>query len=56
MSDTTTGPGKKRGRPRVVGPREVETLRRLVADGISVTEAARALRIGRSTAYKALAK
>lgn len=41
---------KKTGRPRVIGPAELATLRRLVDDGISVTEAARTLKIGRSTA------
>jgi DNA invertase Pin-like site-specific DNA recombinase len=48
-------PGKKRiGRPRVLGPAELATLRRLVeADGMSVTEAARTLKIGRTTAYDA---
>ncbi|GAA3466469.1 recombinase family protein [Nonomuraea roseola] len=50
-------PGKKHmGRPRVVGPAELETLRRLVDDGKSVTEAARTLKISRSTAYAALAQ
>ncbi|MEU8364031.1 helix-turn-helix domain-containing protein [Nonomuraea sp. NPDC048882] len=45
-------PGKKKtGRPRVIGPAELATLRRLVDDGISVTEAARTLKFGRSTAY-----
>ncbi|MDF5757320.1 recombinase family protein [Spongiactinospora sp. TRM90649] len=49
-------PGKKKtGRPRVIGPAELATLRRLVDDGVSVTEAARTLKIGRSTAYQALA-
>jgi DNA invertase Pin-like site-specific DNA recombinase len=49
-------PGKKpTGRPRAVGPAELATLRRLVNDGVSVTEAARTLKIGRSTAYQALA-
>jgi DNA invertase Pin-like site-specific DNA recombinase len=49
-------PGKKRtGRPRVVGPAELAALRRLVEDGASVTEAARTLKVGRSTAYHALA-
>ncbi|MGV9779838.1 recombinase family protein [Streptosporangium sp. NPDC003464] len=47
-------PGKKRmGRPAVIGPAELATLRRLVDDGVSVTEAARTLKIGRSTAYAA---
>lgn len=49
-------PGKQRiGRPRTIGPAEVKALRTLVADGASVTEAARTLKIGRSTAYQALA-
>ncbi|MEU6729275.1 helix-turn-helix domain-containing protein [Nonomuraea wenchangensis] len=48
-------PGKKKtGRPRAVGPAELATLRRLVADGVTVTEAARTLKIGRSTVYEAL--
>src|SRR2546423_5849731 len=49
-------PGKKRtGRPRSTGPAELATLRRLVnEDGVSVTEAARTLKIGRTTAYDAL--
>ncbi|MEV0201260.1 recombinase family protein [Nonomuraea sp. NPDC050691] len=45
---------KKTGRPHVIGPAELAILRRLVDDGISVTEAARTLKIGRSTAYAAL--
>lgn len=50
-------PGKKRiGRPRTVGPAELATLRRLVDEGVSVTEAARTLKIGRATAYAALAQ
>jgi hypothetical protein len=50
-------PGKKKtGRPRAIGPAELATLRPLVDDGVSVTEAARTLKIGRSTAYEALAK
>jgi Helix-turn-helix domain of resolvase len=45
-------PGKKRmGRPRAVGPAK---LRQMVDGGISVTEAARTLKISRSTAYNAL--
>ncbi|MGW6501348.1 helix-turn-helix domain-containing protein [Nonomuraea angiospora] len=48
-------PGKKKtGRPRVIGPAELATLRRLVDDGVSATEAARTLKVGRSTAYAAL--
>lgn len=46
-------PGKKHiGRPAVTGP---AALQGLIADGKSVTEAARTLKIGRSTAYAALA-
>ncbi|TDD73387.1 recombinase family protein [Actinomadura darangshiensis] len=50
-------PGKQRiGRPRVLGPAELDMLHRLVGqEGVSVTEAARRLKIGRSTAYEALA-
>ena len=49
-------PGKKHiGRPTVTGPAEITALRRLVADGASVTQAARTLKISRSTAYAALA-
>jgi DNA invertase Pin-like site-specific DNA recombinase len=49
-------PGKKHiGRPKMTGPAEIATLRRLVADGASVTQAARTLKISRSTAYAALA-
>lgn len=48
-------PGKKHiGRPRAIGPAELATLRRLVDESVSVTEAARTLKIGRSTAYDAL--
>ncbi|WP_371779453.1 helix-turn-helix domain-containing protein [Streptosporangium subroseum] len=48
-------PGKKHiGRPQAIGPAEPATLRRLVDEGVSVTEAARTLKIGRSTAYDAL--
>jgi DNA invertase Pin-like site-specific DNA recombinase len=48
-------PGKKHiGRPRAIGPAELAALRRLVEEGASVTEAARTLKIGRSTAYDAL--
>ncbi|MEV0407222.1 recombinase family protein [Actinoallomurus sp. NPDC050550] len=51
-------PGKKHtGRPRAVGPAELAMLRRLVDEaGVSVTEAARTLKIARSTAYAALAE
>ena len=49
-------PGKKHtGRPRVVGPAEADALRGLVSSGITVTEAARTLKISRSTAYNTLA-
>jgi len=49
-------PGKKHiGRLKVTGPAEITTLRRLVDDGTSVTQAARTLKISRSTAYAALA-
>lgn len=49
-------PGKKHiGRPKVAGPAEIAALRRLVADGATVTQAARTLKISRSTAYAALA-
>ena len=49
-------PGKKHiGRPKVTGPAEITALRRLVDDGASVTQAARTLKISRSTAYAALA-
>ncbi|MEV3927478.1 hypothetical protein AB0K41_41890 [Actinomadura coerulea] len=46
-----TSPTRQRiGRPRVIGPAELAALRRLVGEGVSVTEAARTLKIGRSTA------
>jgi DNA invertase Pin-like site-specific DNA recombinase len=49
-------PGKKHiGRPPATGPAEFAALRDLIAGGKSVTEAARILKIGRSTAYAALA-
>lgn len=49
--------GKKHmGRPRAIGPAELATLRRLVDDGVSVTKAARTLKIGRSTGYAAIAQ
>jgi DNA invertase Pin-like site-specific DNA recombinase len=48
-------PGKKHiGRPRVTGPAELAALRQLIRDGTSVTQAARTLKISRSTAYAAL--
>ena len=43
------------GRPRVTGPAELAALRQLIRDGTSVTQAARTLKISRSTAYAALA-
>lgn len=49
-------PGKKHiGRPRATGPAELAALRDLIADGKTVTQAARILKIGRSIAYAALA-
>jgi len=49
-------PGKKHiGRPPATGPAELAALRDLTVGGKSVTEAARILKIGRSTAYAALA-
>jgi len=49
-------PGKKHiGRQAATGPAELAALRGLIADGKSVTQAARILKIGRSTAYAALA-
>jgi DNA invertase Pin-like site-specific DNA recombinase len=47
--------GQEAHRPPPVGPVELARLRRLVADGMSVTEAARTLKIIRSTAYAVLA-
>ncbi|MEV7010718.1 helix-turn-helix domain-containing protein [Streptosporangium sp. NPDC051022] len=47
---------RRRWRPLSGAPAELATLRRLVDDGVSVTEAARTLKIGRSTAYEALAQ
>jgi hypothetical protein len=56
LADPGPLPGKKHiGRPAVAGPVELAALRGLIADGKSVTEAARILKIGRSTAYAALA-
>ncbi|TDD79045.1 recombinase family protein [Actinomadura rubrisoli] len=46
---------KKTGCPTVIGPAELAALHRLVNDGVSVTEAARTLKISRSTAYATLA-
>jgi DNA invertase Pin-like site-specific DNA recombinase len=55
QAEGTMLPGKRHiGRPPVVGPAELAALRRLVNDGASVTEAARTLKISRSTAYAAL--
>jgi DNA invertase Pin-like site-specific DNA recombinase len=48
-------PGKKYiGRPRAVGPAELDQLQRMTGDGATVTQAARILKISRSTAYAAL--
>jgi len=48
-------PGKKRiGRPRAVGPAELAQLQQMTGEGASVTQAARILKISRSTAYAAL--
>ena len=48
-------PGKQAtGRPRLVGTAEVKALRGLVDSGVSITEAARTLKISRSSAYAAL--
>ena len=48
-------PGKKRiGRPRAVGPAELRQLQRMTGEGASVTQAARILKISRSTAYAVL--
>ena len=38
----------------MTGPAELAVLRDLISDGISVTQAARTLKISRSTAYAAL--
>ena len=38
----------------MTGPAELATLRQLIGDGTSVTQAARALKISRSAAYAAL--
>jgi len=43
------------GRPKVTGPAELATLRRLLGDSASVTQAAGTLKISRSAAYAALA-
>lgn len=48
-------PGKQHiGRPRAVGPAELRQLQRMTGEGTSVTQAARILKISRSTAYAAL--
>jgi DNA invertase Pin-like site-specific DNA recombinase len=53
---TAPVPGRRPpGRPRAVGSTELAELRRLINDhDMSVTNAARAIGIGRSTAYQAL--
>ncbi|MEV4360219.1 hypothetical protein [Nonomuraea sp. NPDC049625] len=55
-ANSATLPGKKTGRPRAIGPAGLAAPRRLVDVGISVTEAARTLRVDRSTGYAALAR
>jgi len=48
-------PGKQRiGRPRAVGPAQLHELQRITGEGTTVTQAARILKISRSTAYAAL--
>jgi DNA invertase Pin-like site-specific DNA recombinase len=48
-------PGKKRiGRPRAVGPAQLRQLHRMTGEGATVTQAARILKISRSTAYAVL--
>jgi DNA invertase Pin-like site-specific DNA recombinase len=55
QADGTMLPGKKRiGRPRAVGPAELRQLQRITSEGATVTQAARILKISRSTAYAAL--
>ncbi len=49
-------PGKKHiGRPRAVGPAELRQLQRMTSEGTTVTQAARILKVSRSTACAALA-
>ena len=43
------------GRPRAVGPAELRQLQRMTSEGTTVTQAARILKVSRSTAYAALA-
>jgi hypothetical protein len=48
-------PGKKHiGRPRAVGPAELRQLQRMTGEAATVTQAARILKVSRSTAYAAL--
>jgi DNA invertase Pin-like site-specific DNA recombinase len=48
--------GKKHiGRPRAVDPAELRQLQRMTSEGTTVTQAARILKVSRSTAYAALA-
>ena len=55
QADGTMLPGKRYiGRPRAVGPAELGQLRRMIGEGATVTQAARILKISRSTAYAAL--
>ncbi|MGH3199420.1 MAG: recombinase family protein [Streptosporangiaceae bacterium] len=50
-------PGKKHiGRPRAVGPAELRQLQAMTREGATVTQAARTLKISRSTAYTALSR
>ena len=49
-------PGKKAHRPaRAIGPAELRQLQRMTSEGTTVTQAARILKVSRSTAYAALA-
>ncbi|MFF3672313.1 helix-turn-helix domain-containing protein [Microtetraspora malaysiensis] len=50
-----TGRSPRCPRARSWSGAELATLRRLVDEGVSVTEAARILKLSRSTAYAALA-
>jgi DNA invertase Pin-like site-specific DNA recombinase len=55
QAEGTMLPGKKRiGRPRAVSPAELRQLQRMTGEGATVTQAARILKISRSTAYAVL--
>ena len=55
QANGTMLPGKKHiGRPRSVGPAELSQLQLMTGEGATVTQAARILKISRSTAYAAL--